>query len=457
SINDEDLNSENDLQDESLHEVQEDPYAFVQEIVKHRPGRLWKVFIWSVAIITGACIFGGISGLIFRQTNTPEPPESHVSLSGDDGSEERSESTPEGSDQQGDKDSTTSQEADQPGQSASDDGTDASDLSEEELLDRHVEEYQALNKAMSNKADQAAGSLVTVKSITSTADWFNTINENASSASGLIIADTEQALLVLTEKRVVVDGARLVVTFGDGTTVEAVPIKGDDATGICVLKVDRSLLTEDTRATVVPAVLGNSNLVSPGDVLIAVGAPTGQTGSFDFGEATGVSDVMGVDDNSYRILSTNIIGATDGSGVLVDMRGQVIGIIKPDLGSGKSNTIAALGITSVRNLIEKLSNNTPISYLGILGDTVTEQIAAETGLPLGIYVVDVTGDSPAFMAGIQPGDVLVKMNNDTLSTMLDYSRLLQGSDPGTEITLQVMRQGDAGYVPIDFTMTVGSY
>ena len=100
--------------------------------------------------------------------------------------------------------------------------------------------------------------VVTVTGVKSDTDWFNNSYESRGQASGIIIADSGQELLILTERKVISDAQEVYVTFINDVTVEASMKHYDGNTGIAVLSVPRSEVDEDTMNAISVAKLGNS-------------------------------------------------------------------------------------------------------------------------------------------------------------------------------------------------------
>lgn len=105
-------------------------------------------------------------------------------------------------------------------------------------------------------------------------------------------------------------------------------------------------------------------------------------------------------DANYDIFTTDIVGSKNGSGALINLNGEVIGIVTQGYSSeGDQNTLTAISISKLKPLIEMLSNNKDIPYIGLEITTVTNTIAKENDIPKGVYIKDVKMDSPAMAAG----------------------------------------------------------
>lgn len=145
-----------------------------------------------------------------------------------------------------------------------------------------------------------------------------------------------------------------------------------------------------TRELVQGVEVGSSRSVRSGEPVIAVGSPMGTFGSVLFGNLTSVSQSAELYDSAYNILTTNIAGVDSGSGVLVNLDGKVIGFIQNQCEvQAQKDTIQAYGISDLKEVIEHLSNNQDIVYMGIVGADVTTAISETENIPIGVYVSEV--------------------------------------------------------------------
>lgn len=169
---------------------------------------------------------------------------------------------------------------------------------------------------------------------------------------------------------------------------------------------------------------------------------------------TSLGRLLSLTDCEYSLISTNMMGSSGGSGVLINLNGQVVGILCPDVSD--QTVIRGIPISPVKSLIERLSNDHPISYLGVRGQDVTREVSESTGIPQGVYVTSVETDSPAFSAGIQNGDVITFFGESEAGTLEMLHTRLLGLEPGAVIPVKVMRRGAEGYVEFDFSVTLSS-
>lgn len=185
-----------------------------------------------------------------------------------------------------------------------------------------ISDYQMLQNKLYAIGKEANRSVVTVTGIVSNTDWYNNAYESNGQASGIIIQDNGSELLILTEHKVVSEAAEIRVTFIDESTVQASLKKYDGNTGIAILSVDLQLLETDTKESIKYATLGNSLTVSQGDIAIAIGSPLGTNYSIGTGNITSVGNVIQTIDSTYSIFTTDIVGSSSSSGVLLNLNGD---------------------------------------------------------------------------------------------------------------------------------------
>ena len=318
-----------------------------------------------------------------------------------------------------------------------------------------VDEYIGLQDEMMDIAEEASRSVVTVTAITSQLDYFNQSVENEQTISGVIVAENDDSYFVLTESRIINNVERIQVTFNDGCIADAIFIKDDPDTGLAIIRVSASDLPQETKDAIVVCALGNSYYVETGDMVIAIGSPNGYIESVEFGRVTSTGTVISAVDCEYNLIATDIIGSDSGSGVLVNLKGAVVGIIDQSFSTTQSQIVTALSISQLKSLIEKLTNGEMRAYVGIKGREVTESINSITGIPRGVLVTEVCDDSPAMYAGITPLDVITGINEEKIVTMLQYKNTLYNLEPGSEVTITALRKGAEGYTEIEFTFEMG--
>ena len=423
-------------------EQNEQEFAFIKEKIKDKPINKKRLLIRMGYNLLCAVIFGAVACFVFvflrpylEEWFCP-PEESTISIPRDDVPEEE-------------EDAENLQEEEEPEPEPENQTV----VVREEL---EIEDYQALQNKLYAIGKQANKSVVTVTGVTSGIDWFNTPYENENRAAGIIIGNNGQELLILTEKKVIADAQAISITFADNTMVSAALKKYDGNTGIAVIGVPLTEIPETVMEQVVIASLGNSYMIEQGTTVLAIGSPLGANYSILCGTITSSRNEVSTIDRNYTIFTTDIVGSASGSGVLINLKGEIVGLVLQDYSSSSDrNTITALSISELKQVIEDLSNNRDIPYVGLRLSTVTDDIADEYKIPKGVYVKSVVMDSPAMAAGIQEADVIVKINGEELVNVEQYNQRIYALNPEDVITITVKRQSGEKYVELDCTATAG--
>lgn len=321
-----------------------------------------------------------------------------------------------------------------------------------------LSDYKNLYKEMSSLAYETRKSLVTVTGVYSEVDWFLNTYEQNKTTSGLLIAENGKELLLLAQTKAIENADAIRVTFCNGATADAVIKKADANTDLSILAVDLKDIDEETMERIKMASLGSSRQASiVGSPVIALGNPLGIPDSMVVGQITSNSLVKSMADTGVTFLTTDISGGDTASGVLIDTEGYVLGIICADNTVKETkNVVKAYGISDLRGKIEKLSNGQDLAYLGIYGTDVTEEAAEELGIPYGAYVKEVVIDSPAMEAGIQNGDVIVKLGTTDITSFNDYKDAMLKCQPGDLCMVTLKRFSANKYVEESYEVTLGT-
>lgn len=450
------------------------PYKFMKESIKKQPPDWKKIVLLIAGWLALAALGGLVAAAVFAVTEpkiaeavTREEPPAKVDIPGDEdpnSGQEPDETITASSasapvDSSGSGSEISSSTVDSSTSESSVSESTVSESTEEngaaEGTESSLKNYEVLYQDMLGVTEKPKRALVTVIGITNQMDYFNQNYENQQQISGLIVADNEQDLFILTEYRIVENVERIQVTFWDETMVDATYQRHDPSTGLTIVKVDESKLDEGTRNGLAVAPLGSSYLVSQGDPVVAVGSPVGYSDSIAYGVVTSVTNKISALDNEYNLLTTDILGSTDGSGILVNLDGEIVGIIAQSYSAKGNNVVTGIAISQIKKLIENLSNNVSRAYIGIRGQDVTEELSDKTGIPKGVLISRVADDSPAMMAGMKEYDVIVKLGEHKVETIKQYHEQLGKYSTGDVVTVTAMRKGAEGYAEMTFDVTIG--
>lgn len=312
-----------------------------------------------------------------------------------------------------------------------------------------LNDYMGYYKALKSVADKAGLSVVTVTAAKQGVDFFNSTYQNIADEYGIVISSDSTGYYILTEYSLVKNSENIQVTYYDKTVDTAEFVAGDTTTDMAVIK------TGSLNTAVVPVQFGNSDAVLKGDLLVATGKLYGFNGTIGYGIATGVNNSVNDTDSIYRLINTDISGTATSNGVILNLHGEVVGIITMAYNSDNTNFITAYAINDVRNLMQNLVNKKSMPYLGIKGQTVTDEIAATNKIPKGIYISAVETNSPAYKSGIQSGDVITQINGTEINNMESFMMHLEKNNPGDNVNVTIKRRGREDYKEIEFNLVLG--
>ena len=284
-----------------------------------------------------------------------------------------------------------------------------------------------------------------------TTNYFGYQTTAAAAGSGFILT---QDGYILTNYHVVESSSSIKVTTYDGTSYDAQLIGYDESNDIAVLKIDATELT--------PVVLGDSDSVSVGDSVVAIGNPLGElTFSLTAGAISALDRPVTLSSGTtMNLMQTDCaINSGNSGGALFNMYGEVIGITNAKYSSSSSSSEAsidnigfAIPINQVRSIVESIIQNGYIvkPYIGVSVSDVSSE-SQSYGLPQGAAVRSVVEGSPAAEAGLQENDIITAANGDAITGSNDLVKLVKAASAGDTLELTVYRQGQT----VTVTLTVG--
>jgi S1-C subfamily serine protease len=235
---------------------------------------------------------------------------------------------------------------------------------------------------------------------------------------------------------------RVEVAFFDGRRVPGTVRATDPSTDLAVVQVDRKDLRPATFQRALPQV---------GELAVAIGSPLGFENTVTAGIISGLhreipgSAAQGIRSLVDLVQTDAPISPGNSGGALVNGRGEVVGIsvayIPPEQGA-VSIGFAIPAATAVEVVGELLrTGRATHAYLGIEPAAVTREVAAQLGMDqaAGVLVLAVGAGTPAAKAGLQPGDVVVRLDDKAVDTVEDLFGELRQHRPGDRVTLTVVR------------------
>jgi S1-C subfamily serine protease len=244
---------------------------------------------------------------------------------------------------------------------------------------------------------------------------------------------------IVTNHHVIANANTINVQLADGRTADARIVGRDPDTDLAVLQVDLK--------PVPFATFGRSDQLRVGDVVLAIGNPIGlsQTVTHGIVSATGRQQ-LGLASFEDFIQTDAAINAGNSGGALIDTSGALVGINTAVVAKslGVEGIGFAIPVNMVRGVMDDIIARGRVvrGWIGIVPQDVTEQQAAQFGLPgHGVVLTNFYVASPALEAGLQPFDVLVEIDGTPVQSSRDAIARVAALKPGSNVALKVLRKG----------------
>ena len=306
-------------------------------------------------------------------------------------------------------------------------------------------------------SDSIVGVVVYSNNTTSSLFGRQTENETpqqSGSGSGVVYEQTGKYTYIITNHHVIDGADKVQVVFSNNEYVDAEIVGSDEYSDVAILKCQ-----PDFDVTVIN--IGDSSLLDKGETVLAIGSPLGieYSGTVTQGIVSGTDRTVsvdlnsdGVDDWDMNVIQTDAaINPGNSGGALVNMKGELVGITNMKFAE---ETVEGMGfaipVNDVISVAKQIRLNGKVSYpvLGISGVSLADYSAYQlqrygvnVAVNTGLYVVEATNNGPAQKAGIQSGDVIVKVENTEITTYKSFLTELYSHKPGDTIEVTINRSG----------------
>lgn len=313
-------------------------------------------------------------------------------------------------------------------------------------------EDTTLPEVVSAKALPSVVSITTT--IESTGLAMGGSDESSGSIGSGVILDTDGN--ILTNYHVIEGATDIVVTLDDGTSLEAELVGSDESSDLAVIRVK-----DVSSANLTPIEVGDSDALTVGEWVMAIGSPFGNEQSVSTGivsalyRSTALPSTSGSSIYANMIQTDAAINPGNSGGALVNDKGELIGINSViESYSGSSSGVGfAIPVNYAINIAEQIvDGKTPVHpYLGVSLATVNALNARQNGLSVdaGAYVSDITADGPAAAAGIQKGDIITAVDGDAVASADGLIIELREHEVGDKVTMTVVRGKDEVEVEVE--------
>ena len=259
--------------------------------------------------------------------------------------------------------------------------------------------------------------------------------------SGIILSEDG---LILTNAHVIEGCSRGEVILQDDTVHEAKLVGYDSQSDLAVLKIEAKGLT--------PAVFGDSDALSVGDSVAAIGNPLGEDfrSTLTDGIVSAIDRGMNYDGHSINLIQTNTaINEGSSGGALVNRYGQVVGVTNMKMMSSFSSiegigfAIPSATVLTVANALIREGKVVGRPAIGITVGAIVDVAAEHYELPEGLYVSSVTEGTDAWEKGIRAGDIITAVNGEPARSTDDILKVRNGLQIGDTIRFSIWREGES--------------
>ena len=290
-----------------------------------------------------------------------------------------------------------------------------------------------------------------LKNIPSVVSITSNLHGGSSTGTGVILSDNGY---VVTNAHVVKDSVTITVQLTDDRVFQARLVGSDDVTDLAVLDIDGS--------NFISAEFGDSETLRVGDTVTAIGDPLGVEfrGTFTDGIVSAINRDITVDGRTMTLIQTNAaLNSGNSGGPLINCYGQVIGINTMKIGAftdsaGVEGLGFAIPSATVKDIVGQIITQGYVSgrpTLNIQGEALGTFYQYYYRMPPGLYITYVKPASYADFYGIQPGDLLLSIDDNPILSMEDLNAVLYSHEVGDVVCVTIYRAGKKA--SIDLTLT----
>ena len=286
-------------------------------------------------------------------------------------------------------------------------------------------------------AAKVGPSVVGIESKTYSVNIFQQRSSNTATGSGVIVNEDGY---IVTNHHVIENAKELKVILNSGKEYPATLVGYDERSDLAVIKIDEKNLPY--------AVFGDSSQLMVGERAIAIGNPLGTElmGTVTQGIISAVNRTVQVEDKTLTLLQTDAaINSGNSGGALINGYGEVIGINTVKMyATGVEGIGFAIPSNEVKNVLDDIINYGYVRgrlVVGVTGTNITERMAEYYELPIGFYVSEVREGYGAYLAGVQVGDVIIKVDGKVVETIDDINEIRDAHKVGDYMDIVVSRNG----------------
>lgn len=314
--------------------------------------------------------------------------------------------------------------------------------------------------AVINVAEKSSSSVVAIgvsRRVINPFDPFSIPRrEDSTIGTGFVVRQlADDKGIIVTNKHVVAGAERYTVVTKEGQKFDVKKVYRDPILDLAIVQIEGS--------NIAPLELGDSAKLKVGQTVIAIGNALGKfTNTVTTGVVSGLGRKVvagdpfsGAAESLDNLIQTDAaINPGNSGGPLLNSAGQVIGVNVATT-EGAQNIGFAIPINSVKQIVEEFSTKGLVSrpFLGISYRFISKDVAILNEVPQGAFIQEIVEDSPAEKAGLESGDIITKIDGQTVTADNIISQAIQKKKTGESLSLEVWSNGQTRNI----TVTLGEF
>lgn len=439
-------------------------FVFIKEQIRPKRGRIFRKFLFPfIMMILMAVVFGLVAAVTFciteprlykllhKEEANPSKNmlQAAAQIPADEGEPENNNDEPDDNFNQGpvnteEKDDDKENGPENPDENSEKPPEDKPEDNPQpvviEAIDADIEDYLAIFNDLKKLSNETEKSILTVSSIIQGKDWFGNPVEKKIDTTGIVVENNGIQMKLLVSLDRVKDASSIKIELNDDVAVDAVLQDYETELNLAVIAVNIADIPVKFLDSLAVARLGESYSVMVGSPIIALGNPNGYPLSIDIGIITSKGRTVSITDNELDLFHTNMVFNDESDGVIVNLEGEVIGLISRTLKNDPDSKLSTvIGISKAKQYIDRMLGQTPRIYCGVIAENLPQAAKTEYNVNNGVYVYEVIKDSPAFKAGLMCGDIILGVGDQSIYNMNSFFSAISGYEPGIEVPFKIKR------------------
>lgn len=311
------------------------------------------------------------------------------------------------------------------------------------VVEADIDDFISIYEDIKDLANEAGESVLTVSSIVDGKDWFGNPIEKRIYTSGIVVDNDGTRIVLLVSLDRVKDASSIKVEINETTSVDAILHDYETELNLAIISINISDVPAKFLGDISVSRMGETYTISVGSPVIALGSPNGYPSSVDMGIITSRGSHVSITDSELDLFNTNMVFNKESDGIIINFRGEVIGLITRTLNKDLNKELGSvLGISKVKSYINRMVDQKPRIYCGVIAENLTDAASKEHNVARGVYVYEVKTDSPAYEGGIMSGDIILNVGGRTIANMNNFYSAISEYEPGTEVVFKIKRTSD---------------